>query len=168
MVTSEVTARPGRYASPGSALATRLALHDALYCTASQAAANLCAAEAPRAGKSLEAATMFKPSEYNSAEYRDKSAFINNMVGLPDEPLTQDTAATLQGQNYADLKRRKDAIKSTAVVSLKNLHSAYSTTSENEHSHGVDESVAAADVANSEAAQLEQASTMPAAASHYC
>jgi len=160
MVSSEVTARPGRYSSRGSALATRLALHDALYCTASQAASGLCAGEAPRAGKSLEAATMFIPSDYDSPDYRDKSALINNMVGLPDEPLSQITAATLQGQSYADLKRRKDAIKSTAMVSLKSLQAAWSNTSENEHSHGLDAKVNP-NTANSEAAQLEQSGSMP-------
>lgn len=162
MVNSEVTARPGRYSSRGSALATRLALHDKLYCTASQAASGLCAGEAPRAGKSLQAATMYIPSDYDSPDYRDKSAFINNMVGLPDEPLSQLTAATVQGQTYADLKRRKDAIKSTAIVSLKSLQAAWSNTSENEHSDGLDANVSA-NVANSEAAQLEQAGNMPSA-----
>lgn len=162
MVSSEITARPGRYSSRGSALATRLALHDKLYCTASQAASGLCAGEAPRAGKSLQAATMFIPSDYDSPDYRDKSAFINNMIGLPDEPLTQITAATIQGQSYADLKRRKDAIKSTAAVSLKSLQAAWSNTSENEHSHGLDANVSE-NVANSEAAQLEQAGSMPSA-----
>lgn len=160
MVNSEVTARPGRYGSRGSAMATRLALHDKLYCTASQAASGLCAGEAPRAGKSLQAATIFTPADYDSPDYRDKSAFINNMVGLPDEPLTQSTAATVQGQTYADLKRRKDAIKSTAVVSLKSLQAAWSNTSENEHSRGLDADVNA-NTANSEASQLEQAGNMP-------
>lgn len=156
MVNTEVTARPGRYSSAGSAKATRLALHDALYCTSSQAASNLCAGEAPRAGASLTASTLFVPSDEGSPEYRDKSAFINNMVGFPDDPLTADTASTIGGQSYSDLKRRKDAIKSTAIASLKSLQAEYSGFS---GSHkGKDET---ATVSSSEADQLADAKNMP-------
>lgn len=158
MVAAEVTARPGGYDSSGEALATRLALHDKLYCTAGQAASGLCTREAPRAGKSLQASTMFVPADYDSAEYRDKSAFINNMLGLPDDPLTQEKAATVPGQAYSDLKRRKDAIMSTAAVSLKALQAETSVVSQNHKD--TDETKVAA---KSEAEQLAQADEMPSA-----
>lgn len=156
MVNSEVTARPGAYSSAGSAKATRLALHDALYCTASQAASNLCSREAPRAGASLQASTLFVPADEGSPEYRDKSAFVNNMVGFPDDPLTQAEAATVGGQAYSDLKRRKDAIKSTAIASLKNIQADWSGFAGNHKAHDHDETNA-----QTEAQQLADASHMP-------
>lgn len=157
MVNSEITARPGKYSSSGSALATRLALHDALYCTAGQAASGLCSGVAPRAAKSLQASTLFIPSDENSPEYRDKSALINNMVGLPDDPLTKEQAVTVAGQSYSDLKRRKDAIKSTAYTSLKTIQAQYSSFAGNHK-----DTAGAPVMANSEAQQLADAGKMPA------
>lgn len=128
MTRTEVSARPGRYADRGSQMATRLALHEKLYCTASQAASGLCAAEAPRAGKSLMASTMFEPASKGSDEYNDKSAFINNMVGLAHDPLLPEQVNTTMGQSYADNKRRVDSIKSTAITYLKGLQAQWSGT----------------------------------------
>lgn len=128
MVRTEVSGRPGRYADRGSQMATRLALHDALYCTADQAASGLCTAEGPRAGKSLMASTMFEPASKGSDEYNDKSAFINNMVGLAHDPLLPEQVNTTMGQSYADNKRRVDSIKSTAITYLKGLQAEWSGT----------------------------------------
>lgn len=127
MVETEITARAGRYANKSQAMATRLALHKKYYCTEGQAQAGLCAGAGERAGASLSAATMFEPADYLSAEYNDKSALINNMVGLPDDPVPASQAATKSGQAYADLKRRKDAIKSTAMTSLKAIQADWSS-----------------------------------------
>lgn len=161
MIKSEITARPGAYASKNEALATRLALHDKLYCTAGQASSGLCASEGPRAGRSLQAATLFEPADFDSPEYRDKSAFINNMLGLPDNPITPEKAATYGGQAYADMKRRKDAIISVTAVSLKSMQAETSTVPSN-HKDDVkaDEK---APIAVSEAEQLVQADNMPSA-----
>lgn len=127
MVETEITARAGRYANKSQAMATRLALHKKYYCTEGQARAGLCTGAGERAGASLSAATMFQPADYLSAEYNDKSALINNMVGLPDDPVPASQAATKSGQAYADLKRRKDAIKSTAMTSLKSIQADWSS-----------------------------------------
>lgn len=126
MVETEITARAGRYANKSKAMATRLALHKKYYCTDGQAQAGLCTGAGERAGASLSASTMFQPSDYLSAEYNDKSALINNMVGLPDDPVPFAQAASTSGQAYADLKRRKDAIKSTAMTSLKSIQADWS------------------------------------------
>lgn len=128
MISREISARPGRYANRGSQMATRLALHDALYCTAAQAASGLCAKEGPRAGKSLMASTMFEPASYGSDEYNDKSAFINNMVGLAHDPIIPDYVDSILGQSYADNKRRVDSVKSTAITYLKDLQAKWSGT----------------------------------------
>lgn len=161
MVNTEVTARPGKYSSTGSAKATRMALHDALYCTESQAASNLCTKPAPRAGASLKAATLFVPADEGSPEYRDKSAFINNMVGFPDDPLTPEGAATIAGQSYSDLKRRKDATKSTAITSLKNIQAEWSGFTGNHKPGDETSDPSVDDIASSEAKQLANADKMP-------
>lgn len=127
MVNGEITARAGRYADRSEAMATRLALHKELYCTEGQAKAGLCSGVGERAGKSLMASTLFEPADYMSQEYNDKSAFINNMVGLPDDPVEERAVTTLSGQSYMDLKRRKDAIKSTAMTSLKAIQADWSS-----------------------------------------
>ena len=137
MIKREVTAAPGVYSPKIQAMATRLALHDKMYCTSSQAMSGFCSKEAPRAGKSLMAETLFTPSGVNTQEYQDKSAFINNMVGLPDDPISKAAATTVEGQSYADLKRRKDAIKSTAINSLKSIQAQWSIVGDEEkHSEG--------------------------------
>lgn len=151
MIATEVTARPGRYSSRAQALAERLALHDKQYCTSAQAASNLCHGETERAGQDLVAQTLFKPAAYDSDDYRAKSAFINNMMGLPDDPISANIAATQQGQAYQDLKRRKDAIKSTALVSLKNIQAEWSVV---DGSHSGEKT----NVASSESKQLAAAS----------
>ena len=126
MVNSEITARAGKYANSKEAMATRLALHNKYYCTEGQSKAGLCQGSGERAGKSLSASTLFVESDYLSAEYNDKSALINNMVGLPDDPVPVNQVASAAGQSYSDLKRRKDAIKSTAMTSLKSIQAEWS------------------------------------------
>lgn len=126
MVRSEITARPGKYADQRKQMADRLALHNRLYCTAEQAAHNLCEKEGPRAGKSLTAATLFEPADFGSHEYNDKSALINNMIGFADNPISKTQSSTTSGQAYADGKRRKDAIVSTAANYLKSVQAYWS------------------------------------------
>lgn len=153
MVNSEVTARPGRWASRRTALAERLALHDALYCTQDQVASGLCKHVGSRAGKSLQAATMFVPAPYDSSEYRDKSALINNIIGLPDDPLSKAEANTANGVMLMDDKRRKDSINSTALNGFKYLQAAYSGVP-NQH---LEQNNKQLPFAKSETSQLKQA-----------
>lgn len=157
MVKSEVTARPGKYASRKDAMATRLALHNKYYCTPDQAATGLCTKVGERAGKSLSAQTLFEPSGYQSQAYRDKSALINNMVGLPDDPVPKALANSVQGQAYSDLKRRKDAIKSTAIASLKSIQAQWSTVPSLEAVDSANDNLNASTVGNTEKQQLANA-----------
>lgn len=126
MVQNEITARAGAYKNRQEALATRLALHDAKYCTKDQAEVGLCSAEAPRAGRSLMASVLFEPSQLGDAVYQDKSAFINNMMGLPNDPVGQEYANTALGIAYQDKVRQKDSIKSVAANALKFIQAYFS------------------------------------------
>lgn len=155
MVASEVTARSGSYSSSKDAAAVRLALHDKYYCTSSQAASGLCTAEAPYAAQSLQAATLFNPSGWQDQSYQAKSAFINNMIGLPDDPIPRSIANSIQAQSYSDLKRRKDAIKSAAIVSLKSIQAQTSTMPSIEPEDGGNSNITAATKGITERQQLD-------------
>lgn len=132
MIKTEVTAAPGTYSPKLQAMATRLALHEKKYCTASQVASGLCTVEGEYAGASLMAQTLFKPTTKDSEDYQAQSAFINNMVGLPDDPLPKNTANSALGQSYGDKKRHKDALISTAINSLKSIQASWSVSSDPE------------------------------------
>lgn len=142
MVRNEVFARPGSYGNRKAAFAQMMAQHDAIYCTEDQAAAGMCTGVGKRAGRSLDASVMFENTTRNSDSYHDKSAFINNIIGLPDDIISREQAATSTGQAYTDLKRRTDAIKSTALVSLKNIQASWSSTGDVAgHTHGKEDAV---------------------------
>lgn len=161
MVSSEITARAGKYGNRGEAMAERLALHNKYYCTDGQAKAGMCKAQGDRGGKSLSAATLFQPSDYLSSEYNDKSALINNMVGLPDDPIPREQAATEAGQAYTDLKRRKDAIKSVAMVSLKAIQADWSSVPKTDTHEPPTPSAAAALTAGVKTEKEQLAKTAP-------
>lgn len=134
----QVTARAGHYASQPKALAVRLALHDMKYCTESQAEHGLCPTPAPRAGNSLTASTLFKPANQGDENDMDKDALINNMVGLPDNPISETQVKTNAGVAYQDAKRQKDAFVSPAIYTLKYLQTQYTNSSserEADHDH---------------------------------
>lgn len=134
MAKNEVTASAGKYASRNKALATRLAIHNELYCTADQAESGLCPAESRRAGKNLEAATLFEQAKTGSDTYNDKSALIDNIIGYPDDPVPEKHINTTTGIAYQDLKRRKDASRSLSAYGLKWIQARYSVV-EHEHSN---------------------------------
>lgn len=132
-----VTARAGHYANKNEALATRLALHDAKYCTKEQAESGLCTGEAPRAGNSLLASTLFKPAEQGDENDQDKDALINNMVGLPDDPTPQGLSNSALGIAYEDAKRQKDSLKSIGIYALKYVQAQTTggTVADHDHEH---------------------------------
>lgn len=127
-IAKEITARSGRYSDRNKAIAERLTIHDSLYCTEDQVNSGLCQATGRRAGRSTDFAVLFENVKGGSDSYKDKSAFINNIVGLPDDPVDADRAQTTLGQSYMDNKRRLDSIKSTAISSLKSIQDYYSTS----------------------------------------
>lgn len=156
MTRNEVSARAGRYFPRTNAMATRLATHNALYCTKDQADSGLCVAEARRAGKNLEAGVLFTKAKAGSDEYNDKSAFIDNIIGFPDDAPPAHHKDSLLGIAYQDMKRRKDAGRSIASYSLKTLQARYSEV-DHVHSHDDGHSHNHNDTAQSEEARLLQA-----------
>jgi hypothetical protein len=123
-VTREVDAAPGRFvADPGTVVAQRLQVDKGAYCTADEARAGLCLTAGALAGKDVDAANFFTTSAAGSDLDNAKSAFLNNMLGVPDRALSAKAAQTPAGIAYLEQKRDKDAIASVAAASLKTIQS---------------------------------------------
>ena len=134
-INQEISAAPGKYAPRDQIMAQRTVIHDANYCTADQAASGLCRGEAPRAAKSLKAATLFTPSNGSDTVHEDKVAFINNVVGFPAQPLSQSQAKTVGGAAYVGNVHRLNAIRSPAMTALKQIQAEYTAYGDQNHFH---------------------------------
>ena len=133
-VQSEVMAAPGRYGSRQAA-AQQLYKDNEASCTQDMVKAGLCKAVGATPGASMSVATLFDPAAEGDSTYEAKNAFINNIVGLPDQPLDGLTGAARE--SYMLAKMRKDAVISPAVASLKALQLNYSGVEGGETGQGV-------------------------------
>jgi hypothetical protein len=125
-IMSEIVAAPGRYANPVQAQQAALTEHRASYCTADQVASGLCEKVGALPGANLSVATLFEPSMENEPLYQAKVSFVNNLVGLPDAPISKEAGKSAAADAYALAKTRKDAIVSPALASLKEIQLDYS------------------------------------------
>lgn len=132
-VRQEISAAPGKYESRDRIVAQRTVIHDANYCTADQAASGLCSKPAPRAAKSLKASTLFTPSTAGDEAHEDKVAFINNVVGFPAQPLSQQQAKTVGGASYIGNVHRLNALRSPAMTALKQIQAEYTAYGDQNH-----------------------------------
>lgn len=73
--------------------------------------------EVSLAGADTNASILFIDST-DSRVTMAKSAFLNNIAGVPDLPITPDVASTPEGRRYMAEKQRKDALMSVAMNSL--------------------------------------------------
>jgi hypothetical protein len=120
----EFDAAPGRVVKDkGPIFARRLQEAKGVYCTASEAAAGLCASPGQSAGLDVDAANFFTPSDVNAPQTAAKSAFLNNLFGTPRSAIAADTAKTPAGQAYLDAKRSDDALRSVSQASFKSIQS---------------------------------------------
>ena len=127
-VVDEVVVGPGRYADPIKAADDKVREHEK-FCTEDQAASGLCKKAGPMAGASLTFATLFEPAVEGEDLYTAKVAFVNNVVGLPDAPLSKTAAKSSSASAYVLAKARKDAFLSPAINSLKEIQLDYSSIS---------------------------------------
>ncbi|HFC9456398.1 MULTISPECIES: hypothetical protein [Acinetobacter] len=128
MVFQNVTAGTGKFANPIKAQDEALKLHHDYFCTSEQAAAGLCLSVGEMQGANLQASTLFEYSSSTDKYAMAKSSFINNMVGLPDAPLSETAAKTPRGQEYLRQKFEKDAVISPALNSLMAIQSEFTAT----------------------------------------
>lgn len=120
-IRGEVQAAPGRYSDPIMARKEMLEEHNELFCTREQAESGLCSAEGALAGASLTVGTLFKPTVDGEDLTRAKVAFVNNVVGLPDGEVPKNGANSHAAASYQQAKMQKDAVRSSAIASLKQI-----------------------------------------------
>ena len=127
-VRSGVRASPGRYEDPVLAQKQMLAEHGKLFCTEDQAKSGLCERVGKLPGASLSIATLFKPSGNSEDLSKAKDALINNLAGLPDAPVPVTGAGSEATAAYQLAKMERDAMRSTALASLKQIQQESSST----------------------------------------
>ena len=135
-VRTGVQAAPGRFANPVMAQKEMLEQHNQLFCTKDQADSGLCASEGSLAGANLNVATLFKPTANEEDLTKAKSSFINNLAGLPDGEVPAGGGSSEVAASYQQAKIQKDAIRSSALASLKQIQLETTSGQDGEHGHG--------------------------------
>jgi hypothetical protein len=119
-VLSEVEGVGGRYASKLASLISREKQHNEMFCTQSEKDAGICSSVGRLPGGDTNAALLFNTDSSPDA-VAARSALINTIVGLPDEPLPVEAQKTAEGQAYYLEKKKKDAFMAWAANSLKSI-----------------------------------------------
>lgn len=117
---TEVDAIGGHYASRATTLRARERMHESLFCTQEEVDAGMCSSVGKIPGGDSNAALIFNVDQ-SADMVAAKNAVINNIVGLPDDPLSSAAASTPQGQAYLLEKKQKDAFLGFAAYSLKSI-----------------------------------------------
>ncbi|HHB1466995.1 TPA: hypothetical protein ACN96V_003645 [Acinetobacter baumannii] len=125
LIFKEISAGTGKYANPVVAQEQTLKLHHDYFCTSEQVSAGLCMSVGEMSGANLQASTLFEYSSANDKYAIAKTSFINNMVGLPDAPLSANAAKTPRGKEYMRQKVENDAVISPAINSLMAIKSEF-------------------------------------------
>lgn len=115
---AQLDVAPGRMVdSRANAMANRLNMHRSKFCTPAEANAGLCSVGSVPGGDT-NAALLFAGVEEGSDSALARKAFIQNVVGAPDERITKDAGQSPAGQAYAFEKNRKDTLLSIPAYSL--------------------------------------------------
>ena len=121
---------PGRLVqSRVGAMAQRLETHREKFCTPSESAAGLCSAGSVPGGDT-NAGLLFTGVDKNSVEAEARKAFIQNVVGAPDERIVTAAGRSPAGQAYLFEKNRKDALLSIPAYSLAMIDAANTRTAD--------------------------------------
>lgn len=127
---ANLDAAPGRLVdSRVKSMADRLNEHRAKFCTTSEAEAGLCS-EGKVPGGDSNAGLMFTGVDKGSDEALARRAFIQNLVGSPDEKILPEAGRSPAGQAYLFEKNRKDALTSIPAYSLAMIDAANTRTEE--------------------------------------
>ena len=136
---TEVYASSGRLMSPAVVQDAMLSDHAKNFCTSNQKDSGLCDVVGSMAGKDLTVSTLFEFAAEGSPMYNAKVAFINNIVGLPVDPIPKEAGGTAAGQSAMLAKMNKDAVVSIAISSLKSIQLHYSAINTGHTNTGVSE-----------------------------
>lgn len=119
-VRTEIISGSGKYASVTDAQNSFINTHKT-YCTADEVASGMCESEGAMPGADTTVSTLFNPVMEGTQEYDAKNAFINNIAGMPDQPIPLAAAKSVDAQSYILEKNRRDALVSPALAALKDI-----------------------------------------------
>lgn len=115
--------------STAQAMQVRLATHRSKFCTASEANAGLCSLSTLPGGDT-NAALLFEPTEEGSLASQARTAYIQHVMGAPDQALDKTAGGTPAGEAYMVQKNRKDALLSVPTYSLAMIDAANTRSQE--------------------------------------
>ena len=111
-------AAPGRLVSSSTeAMQARLKEHRNKFCTQAEANAGLCTLSTLPGGDT-NAALLFEPADDSSLTTEARTAYIQHVVGAPDQALDKKAGASPAGETYLVEKNRKDSLMSIPAYSL--------------------------------------------------
>ncbi len=119
-VRTEIEAGGGRYAVQADVLKKREDLHQQLFCTQAEVDAGVCSSLGKIPGGDTNASLIFN-TDTSQEMVSAKNAVINNIIGLPENPLPRTAVNTPEGSAFILEKKRKDALLGFASNSLKSI-----------------------------------------------
>jgi len=125
-----LAASPGRLVpSTPQAMQARLKEHRDKFCTTAEANAGLCSVSTLPGGDT-NAALLFEPADENSLTTEARTAYIQHVIGAPDQALDKAAGMTPAGETYMVQKNRKDALMSVPAYSLSMINAANTRSAE--------------------------------------
>jgi len=122
-------AAPGKLVvSTDQAMQARLATHRSKFCTAAEADAGLCTLSSLPGGDT-NASLLFEPTDEGSLTTEARKAYIQHIIGPPDQALEKTAGATPAGETYMVQKNRKDSLISVPAYSLAMIDAANTRSS---------------------------------------
>jgi hypothetical protein len=81
-------------------------------------------------GGDTNGALLFEPTDPNSLQQQAQQAYMQHVLGAPDELIAKEAGATPAGQQYMLAKNSKDALMSIPAYSLSMIEAANTRSSE--------------------------------------
>jgi hypothetical protein len=97
--------------------------HLANFCTDTEANSDLCN-KSKLPGGDTNASILFSAAKPNSLEEKAQIAYMQNVLGRPDQKISKSAGSSIAGQDYFFYKNRKDALISIPAYSLAKLKAA--------------------------------------------
>lgn len=110
-------------ASTGAAMTARLATHRTKFCSQAEAQAGICTLSALPGGDT-NAALLFVSTQPGSLQAQAQQAYMQHVLGAPDQVLPKAAGTTPAGQAYMLEKNSKDALLSIPAYSLSMVQAA--------------------------------------------
>lgn len=127
---ADADAAPGKLvASRTKVMQDRLRKHKEKFCSASEAASGVCTqSEVP--GGDVNAALLFEPAEEDSLKAEARKAYIDHVLGEPDQKTEKRAGRTAAGEQYFLDKSHKDSLMSSPALSFSKIDADNTRTKE--------------------------------------